>query len=185
MILRISEGFVRQPPTNAMVGLDTTAPSSCARNTIARRPSGSASDSFHGNVRDDDRRSVLVLEPAAPPDPPGPAYAVSRARSKWSLSSRRFRRAAASRRRLRSRRRSEPAPGLRCRPRRTTDRRGERSSARRPAPLSTRRTAFSDSVPTQWRRETKSAFPIRGNRSWPHCGPMEHPDRADPPAARS
>jgi len=36
-----------------------------------------------------------------------------------------------------------------------------------------------------WRREPRSAFRLRGNRPWPHCGPTEHPDRADPPTARS
>ena len=32
---------------------------------------------------------------------------------------------------------------------------------------------------------TKERFRLTGNRPWPHCGPTEHLDRADPPAARS
>ena len=60
--------------------------------------------------RDDDRRSVLVLEPAAPPDPQD-GHRPCRPRGPDG-----DRQAVASRPRSRSRRRSAPARGGRCRP---------------------------------------------------------------------
>ena len=85
-------------------------------------------------------RAVLVLEPAAPDDPSGRARAVSPPRTNGD------RQAAASRPRSRSRRRSEPARGGRCRPRRATERRGECSERSPTSSLSTPRTASSDSA---------------------------------------
>ena len=162
---------------------DTTArPARPAHHRVAPKHDRAAPERrrqcFHGNAPGDDRRSVPVLDPAAPPEPQDGHGPYRPARTTWR---------SPSRPRLRLDHVADAAPRLHevvdlAPPGHQPPR---RMSQRAPASsLSTRRTVFPEPAATRQRREPRSAFRLTGNRPWPHCGPMEHPDRADPSSSQ-
>ena len=56
--------------------------------------------------------------------------------------------------------------------------------ARRPVPSARGERCSRSPRPPHRGANQGALFRLTGNRRWPHCGPMEHPDRADPPTAR-
>ena len=143
------------------------------------RGAGRRRQCFHGNAPGDDRRSVPVLDPGAPPEPQDGHGPYRPARTTWR---------SPSRPRLRLDHVADAAPAYTRRsisPRRAINRRGECPSApRRARSVRGGRCSPSPQPPDSGANQG-ALFRLTGNRPWTHCGPMEHPDRADPAAAGS
>ena len=95
------------------------------------------------------------------------------------------RQAVASRPRSRSRRRSAPARDGRCRPAGPPTAEANVPALAGQFPQYAADGVLGARAHLTAARNQGALFRLTGNRRWPHCGPMEHPDRADPPAARS
>ena len=122
-------------------------------------------------------RAVLVLEPAGPPDPSGRAYAVARADQMAIRQPPRLGPDHTADAAPRLHAMVDPAPPGDRAPRRTF-------RARRPV-RSVRGGLRSRSPrPPDGGANPGALFRLTGNRGWPHCGPVEHPDHADPSSSQ-